>query len=217
MAQPRRPHKLNRQTFHDQHDTLDPLQASHPRPVASRRNIQRQPSSREIRRQHVGGLLLDRPRSDNSTEEEARPSVRHHAHRRDRSQSAGLGRQISPPCLTIPKPKLNKVHYAAHIAQYTDSLYTAMRGIDEPANRLNSCAALHDSSGPRRAPWNSGRPIRLASWSPTTPRSRYGQSASAARSRVAGLTIGNTFDTAATLRFTERESRVEAQRGGGEA
>src|SRR5262245_34215492 len=34
---------------------------------------------------------------------------------------------------------------------------------------LNNCAALHDSSGPRRAPWNSGRPIRLASWSPTKP------------------------------------------------
>src|SRR5947208_12310515 len=94
---------------------MDPLQSSHPQPVASRRNIQRQLSSREIRRQHVGGLLLDRPRAHNSTEEEARPSVRHHPHRRDRSQSAGLGRQISPPCLTIPKPKLNKVHYAAHI------------------------------------------------------------------------------------------------------
>ena len=56
-----------------------------------------------------------RPRSHNSAEEEARTSVRHHAHRRDRSQSAGLGRQISPPCLAVPKPQLNKVHYAAHI------------------------------------------------------------------------------------------------------
>lgn len=34
---------------------------------------------------------------------------------------------------------------------------------------LNSCATLQDYSGPRRAPWNSGRPMRLASWSPTTP------------------------------------------------
>ena len=80
-----------------------------------RRNIQRQLSSREIRRQHVGGLLLDRPRSHNSTEEKARPAIRHHAHRRDRSQTAGLGCKLSSSCLIIPKPKLNKVHYAAHI------------------------------------------------------------------------------------------------------
>ena len=102
--------------------TLDPLQASHPRPVASRRDIQRQPSSREIRRQHVGGLLLDRPRSHNSTEEKARPAIRHHAHRRDRSQTAGLGCKLSSSCLIIPKPKLNKVHYAAHIAALEDKI-----------------------------------------------------------------------------------------------
>src|SRR5205823_5210564 len=121
------------------------LQASHPRPVASRRNIQRQPSSREIRRQHVGGLLLDRPRSDNSTEEETRPSVRHHAHRRDRSQSAGLGRQISPPCLTIPKPKLNKVHYAAHIAALEDKI--VQRAVVEILNAIYETDFLGFSYG----------------------------------------------------------------------
>ena len=37
-------------------------------------------------------------------------------------KSAGLGYQISPPCLTIPKPKLNKVDYAAHIPTVADRI-----------------------------------------------------------------------------------------------
>src|ERR1700674_3285509 len=75
-----------------------------------------------MRRQHVGGLLSDRPRSHNRTEEEARPAICHHTHRRDRSQTAGFGCKLCPPCLTVPKPKLNKVHYAAHIAVVVDLL-----------------------------------------------------------------------------------------------
>ena len=114
-AQAGRPRKLDRQAIHDQHDTLDPLQTSNPGPVASRRNVQRRPGSSEIRRQHVGGLLLGKPRSRNGTQEEARFAIRHHAHQRGRSHTAGLGRKLDPPCLTIPKSKLNKVHYAAHI------------------------------------------------------------------------------------------------------
>jgi hypothetical protein len=103
-AQARGPHKLNRQALHSRHDTLDPLQASHSRSAASRQNIQRQSGSREIRRQPVGGLLLDRPRSRNSAQKEARLAIRHRAHRRDRSQTAGLGCQLAPHRPTSPNP-----------------------------------------------------------------------------------------------------------------
>src|SRR5271169_6204750 len=44
-AQGRGAGKLNRQTVHRQHHTLDPLQASHPQSIASRRNAHCQPGS----------------------------------------------------------------------------------------------------------------------------------------------------------------------------
>src|ERR1700738_3668879 len=91
------------------------VRASHSRSAASRQNIQRQSGSREIRRQPVGGLLLDRPQSRNSAQKEARLAIRHHPHRRDRSQTAGLGCQLAPHRLTVPKPELNKVHYEVHV------------------------------------------------------------------------------------------------------
>src|SRR5579864_3055948 len=101
---------------------MDPIQVSHSQPAASRRYIQRQTSSPEIRRQYVGRLLLDRRRSHNSAEEEAWPAIRHHHHRRDRSQTAGLGCQLFPHCHTIPQPELNKVHYAGRIAALEDKI-----------------------------------------------------------------------------------------------
>ena len=76
----------------------------------------------EIWRQYVGRLLLDRRRPHNSTEEEARPAIRHHDHRRDRSQTAGLGCQLFPHCHTIPQPELNKVHYAGRIPTVADRI-----------------------------------------------------------------------------------------------
>src|SRR6202521_4486305 len=53
---------------------MDPIQVSHSQPAASRRYVQRQPSSQKIRRQYVGRLLLDRRRPHNSAEEEGRPA-----------------------------------------------------------------------------------------------------------------------------------------------
>jgi len=82
--------------LHGRHDPLDPPQASHSQPAASHRYIQRQTGSRKIRRQYVGGLLLDRQGPHNSTEEEAWPAIRHHDPRRDRSQTAGVGCQLFP-------------------------------------------------------------------------------------------------------------------------
>src|SRR5258708_25676954 len=75
-------------------------------------------------------------------------------------------------------------------------------------NRRNSRRGLQTPSGPRPRPGIPGGRGVYRVGRPQTPRPSYGQSAPATRSRVAGLTIGNTFDTAATLRFTERESRV---------
>src|ERR1700675_1917925 len=101
---------------------MDPIQVSHSQPAASRRYVERQPGSQEIRRQYVGRLLLDRRRPHNCTEEEARPAIRHHDHRRDRSSTAGLGCQLLPHCRTIPQSELNKVHYAARIPTFEDKV-----------------------------------------------------------------------------------------------
>ena len=50
------------------------------------------------------------------TAQKRKPSLPYvHHHRRDRSQTAGLGCQLFPHCHTIPQPELNKVHYAGRI------------------------------------------------------------------------------------------------------
>src|SRR6202162_2305774 len=122
-----------------------------------------------MRRKHVGCLLLYRPRSHNSTEEEARPAICHHAHRRDRSQIAGFGCKLFPPCLTILKPKLNKVLYAPHIGTPSGRPPPFVLGIIP--RRTGSGRYVFETSSARKPANHASRPCSSmrANVIPSTP------------------------------------------------
>ena len=115
-AQPRWPQELHWQTLHGQHDhagSATSIASPARRLPAGTFNVSQVRNATAS----VCGWSITGSTAGLLTAQRRKPglpyAITHYRH--DRSQTAGLGCQLSPHCHTIPKPELNKVHYAVHI------------------------------------------------------------------------------------------------------